>query len=72
MADDKTTETLALVRDLAAGLGLPVAVGCEADLASILQAMETASPGAATRLRAGLGGRLQRQGAAAVAAGAVQ
>jgi hypothetical protein len=73
MTDTAPSDTLALIRDLAAGLGLPVARGPDAaDIAPILQAMEAASPGATTRLRAALGERLQRQGAVAVAAGAVQ
>ena len=70
MIEDQTTELLALVRDLAAGLGFPVAP--EPDAAGFyaaLGAMEAASPGAAARLRSTLGAQLEKRGAAVLAAG---
>ena len=69
-ASSHILDALALIRDLAADVGLG---GVAApDLAPILAAMEAASPGATARLRVTLGARLQARGAAAVAAGAVQ
>lgn len=74
MTDAATTDTLALIRDLAAGLGLPVATGPEAEarFARAVAQLERVSPGAVARMRDGLGDRLQREGAAVRAAGAVQ
>lgn len=74
MTDDQTAETLALVRDLAAGFGLPVSSGpvAKARFADLLKTLEALQPGAAARLRTGLFGRLQDLGADARATGAVQ
>jgi hypothetical protein len=74
MTDDQTAETLALVRDLATGFGLPVTSGpvAEARFADLLKTVETLQPGAAARLRSGLSGRLQQLADEARATGAVQ
>ncbi|WP_439471298.1 hypothetical protein [Brevundimonas sp.] len=74
MTDDAAVATLALVRDLASGLGLPVATGPEAEarFTDILRTIETLNPGATTRLRTGLTDRLHEAGAEARATGAVQ
>lgn len=74
MIDNQTAETLALVRDLAAGFGLPVSSGpgAEARFAALLKTLEALQPGAAARLRTGLSDRLHDLGAEARATGAVQ